>query len=179
MCFELDEPDENTHVASFQMLVHANSCDDALEQCERRLRELHATGKHFVQPCSIYLLHAIRLPTVMSGPALVNFSDTVIYREDTGHDHVRRRRPARHRSRQLDDAVRRFAADRTKNRYDRATHTLYVSSIFKWFQEDFERSAGGRLAYVASFAPDSMHPAMSAPRLRVELLDYDWSLNGR
>ncbi|RMG14377.1 MAG: DUF547 domain-containing protein [Deltaproteobacteria bacterium] len=80
---------------------------------------------------------------------------------------------------ELDDAARTFLGDPNKNRYDAQTHTLWLSRIFDWFHEDFERSAGSVLAFVRKF----MHPGggqlPNADGLRIEYLDYDWALNGR
>jgi hypothetical protein len=71
--------------------------------------------------------------------------------------------------RQLDDdAARTFLRDRSKNHLDGST--LYLSSIFRWYRDDFARAAGSLEAYVARYGLRTS---------RVEFLDYDWSLNGR
>lgn len=80
---------------------------------------------------------------------------------------------------QLDAAARGFILDTAKNRFDPSTHTLYLSSIFKWFREDFDASAGTLPAFVARYAEPSMAAAARAGDVDVEFLDYDWSLNGR
>lgn len=75
---------------------------------------------------------------------------------------------------QLEDQARAFLHDTTKNRFDTATRTLHLSSIFDWFHEDFEVAAGSVPAFVARYLdtrPD--------PTVRVEFLDYDWQLNDR
>src|SRR5262249_10247076 len=76
--------------------------------------------------------------------------------------------------RELDDQARVFLADSTKHRFDPATDTLYLSSIFKWFRADFEAAAGSLPAYVTRYLND---PRVTAPGVRIEFLDYDWSLN--
>ena len=76
--------------------------------------------------------------------------------------------------RQLDDQARSFLADPTKNRFDPATNTLRLSSIFKWFRPDFEVAAGSLPAYVGRYLND---PHATAPDVHIEFLDYDWSLN--
>ncbi len=84
---------------------------------------------------------------------------------------------------QLEDGMRRFMGDRTRNRVkgDR----VEVSSIFKWFREDFEKGHGGfrqvedvfaKYAELLSDAP-AEQAALKAKSLRVSYLDYDWSLN--
>ncbi len=70
--------------------------------------------------------------------------------------------------RQLDQAARGFLHDRKKNRVEGST--LRLSSIFKWYRDDFTRGAGSLEAFVARYGLRGE---------RIEFLDYDWSLNGR
>lgn len=81
--------------------------------------------------------------------------------------------------RQLDAAARGFLRDPAKNRWDAPSRTLKLSSIFKWFGEDFERPAGSLQAYVARYLDPAIRIAMESGPVRIEFLDYDWSLNGR
>lgn len=84
---------------------------------------------------------------------------------------------------QLEDGMRRFMGDRTRNRV--RGDKVEVSSIFKWFKEDFEKGHGGfkqvedvwaRYAELLSDQP-AEQAALEAKTLRVGYLDYDWSLN--
>ncbi len=79
---------------------------------------------------------------------------------------------------QLDAVARIYLADTDKNRYDAGRHTLEVSSIFKWFREDFEHGQS-LAAYITRFMPpDSAHALATDKRPpQIEFLDYDWSLN--
>jgi hypothetical protein len=45
--------------------------------------------------------------------------------------------------RQLDESARAFLRDPSKNRFEERAATLYLSSIFKWFREDFETHVPG------------------------------------
>ena len=85
---------------------------------------------------------------------------------------------------QLEDGMQRFLADRTRNRVRNGR--LEVSSIFKWFREDFEHGHQGftrvedvfaRYAAQLSDRPDEQ-AQLRARALSVDHLDYDWSLNG-
>jgi len=84
---------------------------------------------------------------------------------------------------QLGDGMLRFMADRTRNRV--RDGRLEVSSIFKWFKEDFERGHQGFNKVEDVFAKYAMQLSDNAAeqaRLRagtlpVNHLDYDWSLN--
>lgn len=84
---------------------------------------------------------------------------------------------------QLEDGMRRFMGDRTRNRVK--GNQVEVSSIFKWFKEDFEKGHGGFkqvedvFATYAELLSDqpSEQAALKAKTLGVNHLDYDWSLN--
>ena len=79
------------------------------------------------------------------------------------HPALRRQRLAeRHRGRAA------LLRDRSKNRLEGST--LHVSSIFKWYRDDFVRASGSLEAYLAHYGLRGS---------RIEFLDYDWSLNGR
>lgn len=85
---------------------------------------------------------------------------------------------------QLDDQQRRFLGDRSRNRFDGAGKTLKVSSIFKWYGEDFSTQGGGLkqwLAAQASLLTDDpqARAAVAAGTFELEFLSYDWSLNDR
>jgi hypothetical protein len=84
---------------------------------------------------------------------------------------------------QLEDAARSFLSDRGRNRFD--GDVLRVSSIFKWYRQDFEagwrgaRSLGTFLAlYRQSLGLDAqVAERLEAGDVDIEFLDYDWSLN--
>ena len=78
--------------------------------------------------------------------------------------------------RQLDAAARGFVNDPEKNYLD--GDTLYVSSIFKWFEEDFSHDIP---AFIKKYADNELKKQLSEKSgdIKVKYLDYDWSLNGR
>ena len=81
---------------------------------------------------------------------------------------------------QLTQAARSFISDPSKNRFDAAARTLRLSPIFDWFRADFERSSASLPAFVARYAEPAVATALSSGgEVRIEFLDYDWSLNGR
>lgn len=80
---------------------------------------------------------------------------------------------------QLDEAARTFTRDSSKNSFDPASRTLRLSSIFTWFRQDFERTGKTLPEFVARYADPSTAAALGRGEVRVEFLDYDWSLNGR
>jgi hypothetical protein len=62
---------------------------------------------------------------------------------------------------------------------DREANTLYLSSYFKWYEDDFTAAAGTVINYVLRHAPDDVAEYVRANRddLRVQIMDYDWTLN--
>lgn len=93
---------------------------------------------------------------------------------------------------QLDDQTRRFLGDRDKFRIDRSADAIYLSSIFKWFGEDFvetyapprnlgrhDKETSAVLNFVAGYLEEADQRYVRSGDFRVRYLDYDWSLNER
>ncbi len=84
---------------------------------------------------------------------------------------------------QLDAGMARFVQDKTRNRFE--SGKLQVSSIFKWFKDDFEKGykGFGKVEDVFAKYADSLSsdPAIQgqirAKTISISYLDYDWSLN--
>lgn len=84
---------------------------------------------------------------------------------------------------QLDDATKAFLSDTTRNRFEAGRYR--VSSIFKWYREDF--GAGWRGAdslpqffalYSQSFGLDPETAGrLAMDNVAIDFLDYDWRLN--
>jgi len=76
---------------------------------------------------------------------------------------------------QLNDATRVFINNPERNYLE--GNTLYISKIFKWFAEDFDRDVVG---FVAKHAENNFKQKLEAKKnsLKVKYLHYDWSLNG-
>jgi hypothetical protein len=77
----------------------------------------------------------------------------------------------------------RFVGDKTRNRF--ADGKLQVSSIFKWFKDDFEKGYKGFgkvedvfAKYADVLSTDAAAQAqIRAKTVSISHLDYDWSLN--
>lgn len=86
---------------------------------------------------------------------------------------------------QLDDGMKRFLADATRNRFDAVSGRLLISKIFDWYGKDFEQGHQGYNSLRTTFARHAEQLAVAPEarlRLRngdyrVEFLDYDWRLN--
>jgi Protein of unknown function, DUF547 len=84
---------------------------------------------------------------------------------------------------QLEDGMKRFVGDATRNRY--ADGKLQVSNIFKWFKEDFEKGYKGFgkvedvfAKYADTLSSDAtIQGQIRAKTVSISHLDYDWSLN--
>jgi Protein of unknown function, DUF547 len=78
--------------------------------------------------------------------------------------------------RQLDASTQAFIQNTKENRLEGTT--LYVSSIFKWFKEDFQNNPVG---FFEKYAQGDLKKNLAAQkdRIKVKYLDYDWSLNGK
>jgi hypothetical protein len=86
---------------------------------------------------------------------------------------------------QLEDAMRRFMSDRSRNRYNPQAKRLEVSRIFDWYGKDFERGHRGYTSLRATFARHADlladrpadRAAIRDPNVEVAFLEYDWALN--
>lgn len=78
---------------------------------------------------------------------------------------------------QLDDQLIKFLSNQRKGlKIDSAGNKVYLSSIFKWFEEDFE-SKGGVVSYLTKYVDSRYMTTLISGKLKVKYLDYDWGLN--
>jgi len=81
---------------------------------------------------------------------------------------------------QLEEATRQFINDVTRNRFDIPQKTAFVSEIFDWYGEDFDKAAGSLPLYLARYVQEpAARAALTEGRLTIHHLPYDWDLNGR
>ena len=78
---------------------------------------------------------------------------------------------------QLDDQMRRFLKSSKKGmRIDKKSNRVYLSSIFKWFEDDFE-SRGGVLKFIGNYVSPEIVKELKRSGIKVSYLDYNWDLN--
>ena len=85
---------------------------------------------------------------------------------------------------QLERETRKFINSKDYVSVDQTTGTLYLSSIFKWYEKDFtnwlEKKHPSLPPTLASYVRLYAEPALAAKlnaSSKVEFLPYDWSLN--
>lgn len=90
---------------------------------------------------------------------------------------------------QLERDVHRFIHDEQKVRLDTARNRIYVSSIFKWYSEDFRSENSppwllnypkryrGIMSTIARYVDPHQGDLMVNHAPSLHFLDYDWSLN--
>lgn len=77
---------------------------------------------------------------------------------------------------QLDAAAQNFLSDPERNFYDPEKHTLHLSKIFNWFEDDFLVNAKSIQTYVAS-RMSSVPGGSNINSAPIFYLSYDWTLN--
>jgi hypothetical protein len=93
-------------------------------------------------------------------------------------------------SEQLNDQAQRFLSERRNFFIDRKKGTVYLSSIFKWFAEDFVTPDSSEerfqeykpkvravLNFISRYLPEEDNVFLEKDLLAVKYLKYDWALN--
>lgn len=75
---------------------------------------------------------------------------------------------------QLNDQMRQWLADPKLNRFEK--DNIWLSSIFKWYSNDFEKEEGGLIGVLKKYGPDLPESYFVSPP-EIKYLDYNWGLN--
>lgn len=90
---------------------------------------------------------------------------------------------------QLDDQVRQWLSNERGLRIDRAQNQVAISSIFKWFGEDWQKSYGtadqfagkpterAALNFISRYVSPEDQAYLVQGGYKLKYLNYDWSLN--
>jgi hypothetical protein len=79
---------------------------------------------------------------------------------------------------QLEDQTIYFFGHPKNFRIDRTGKTVYLSSIFDWFGEDFGGSDREKLDFASKYLSEEQDRVLLRSReMKVKYLDFDWSLN--
>ena len=77
----------------------------------------------------------------------------------------------------LETATFNFVQNPEQVRIDRAKRRVYLSKIFKWYDEDFRGGYDGVADFLADYLPPEDAEFVLAADLKFHHLDYDWTLN--
>ena len=78
---------------------------------------------------------------------------------------------------QLDDQMKVFLKSSEKGmKIDNEKNRVYLSSIFKWFEDDFE-SRGGVLKFIANYVAPDVAKKLTRSRMKIYYLEYNWGIN--
>ncbi len=79
---------------------------------------------------------------------------------------------------QIDEQAKAFLNNPQRNRFDAETKTIYLAKIFEWYKDDFTRVSGSVQKFIAPYlTKESDKALLMQSEVRIEYLDYDWSLN--
>ena len=86
---------------------------------------------------------------------------------------------------QLDELMRRFMSDRSRNRYNAQAQVVELSQLFDWYRQDFEKGHRGFSSlqdlvgrYAEQLAESEADRAgLRSKTVPIRFIDYDWSLN--
>lgn len=70
-----------------------------------------------------------------------------------------------------------FLGEAALNRLDHANRQAYMSSIFKWYGSDFEKSGGSYFDAIRKYWPAADRVQLGKQDYSIRYLTYDWSLN--
>ena len=77
----------------------------------------------------------------------------------------------------LETATLNFVRDPEQVRIDRAKRSVYVSKIFKWYEDDFKEGYDGAVDFLADYLPPEDAEFLESTEVKLRYLDYDWTLN--
>ena len=77
----------------------------------------------------------------------------------------------------LETATFNFVQNPEQVRIDRVKRRVYLSKIFKWYDEDFREGYDGVADFLTDYLPSEDADFLLAENVKFHYLDYDWTLN--
>jgi len=77
---------------------------------------------------------------------------------------------------QLDEQMRVWLADDSRNSWAGSKDEIRISKIFDWYEEDFEKWGGGVKQVLLKYAPADAKKRITTAS-DIDYLDYNWNLN--
>ncbi len=78
---------------------------------------------------------------------------------------------------QLEDQAVYTHSNDTWFSFDPAANKAKLTPLYNWYGGDFKQAAGSPLAYAARYSPELKKALDAGQDVRIDWLDYDWSLN--
>ncbi len=112
-----------------------------------------------LRPLIGYRAHAVLVCAARSCPPLQRFAYTAGKFED-----------------QDDEAFRAWLGSEDMNKFLPVEKKVEISSIFKWFKDDFQK-AGGIPTILGRYAPPAVRDFTASGKYEIKYLPYNWGLN--
>ena len=112
-----------------------------------------------LRPLIGYRAHAVLVCAARSCPPLQRFAYTADNFEE-----------------QNDRAYRAWLARDDLNKFSPHEKKIEISSIFKWFKQDFD-NAGGVSKILVRYAPQSVREFVASGKYEIKYIPYNWGLN--
>lgn len=77
----------------------------------------------------------------------------------------------------LETATLNFIQNPEQFRIDRAKRLVYLSKIFKWYEDDFKEGYDGALDFLSDYLSPEDTEFLESTDVKLRYLDYDWTLN--
>ena len=77
----------------------------------------------------------------------------------------------------LETATFNFVQNPEQVRIDRAKRRVYLSKIFKWYDDDFKEGYAGVADFLTDYLPPEDAEFLTSMDVNFRYLDYDWTLN--
>jgi Protein of unknown function, DUF547 len=136
-----------------------NSFSAKRNQIGRRKVSLDDIEHGTLRPLICYRTHAMLVCAARSCPPLQRFAYTTDRFDE-----------------QNDAAYRAWLAREDLNRFLTNEKKVEISSIFKWFKQDFDK-AGGIVKILGRYAPPSAREFAASGNYEIKYLPYNWGLN--
>lgn len=80
-------------------------------------------------------------------------------------------------SAQLDEQMRLWLNDRTRNELDSKSNVFQISKIFDWYEDDFVDWGGGVVQVINKYTGNKPLNRELASKIKLKYLNYNWDLN--
>lgn len=81
----------------------------------------------------------------------------------------------------LSDSKKGVAVKQEQGFFGNKKYSIYLSPIFKWFKEDFEKHSNSIIFFIKTYLSEENRQFINQhkDKLSIHYMEYDWSLNGK